>query len=99
MSERLLPDVLDFFENIHRDNVKECANRLIIMSVLLAINTLIIGLNWEVSIGLSFLFLGMITGLWISCLIDFLSARRLLAAYLRYEYEIKALANIPEEKE
>lgn len=99
MSERLLPEVLDFFENRHREDVKSCANRLIITSVLLAINSLIIGLNWEVSIGLSFFFLGMITAFWLYCLLDLLSARRRLAAYLRYEYEIKALANIPEEKE
>ena len=99
MSERLLPEVLDFFEHRHREDAKSSANRLIFMSVLLAINTLIIGLSWEVSTGLSFLFLGIMTGFWLYGLIDFLSARRLLAAYLRYEYEIKALANIPEEKE
>lgn len=91
MNERLLPEVLDFFEHRHREDAKSSANLLIFMSVLLAINTLIIGLSWEVSTGLEFLFLGIMTGLWLCGLIDFLSARRRLAAYLRYEYEMKAL--------
>lgn len=99
MTERLLPEVLDFFEHRHRDNVKECRFRFFLLSAVLTIDILLICVNWEKQDSLSLLLMGILVGAWFWILVDYLSARRLLAAYLRYEYEMKALANITEEKE
>lgn len=99
MSERLLPEVLDFFENRHREDVKSCRMRLLMLSVVLAIDIPLTCVNWEKQDSLSLLAMGFLVGAWFWILIDYLSARHMLAAYLRYEYEMKVLANIPEEKE
>lgn len=99
MSERLLPEVLDFFENRHREDVKSCRKRLLLLSVLGAIDILVVCSTLDMQDSLSIFGMGFIVGAWFWLLIDYLSARYMLAAYLRYEYEMKVLANIPEEKE
>ena len=99
MSERLLPEVLDFFEHVHRDRVKECRFRFLMLSALGAIDILVVCSTLDMQDFLSIFGMGFIVGAWFWLLIDYLSARYMLAAYLRYEYEMKVLANIPEEKE
>lgn len=95
---QILFDVLDYHQDLYCQDAKRTARSFAICTGLLTID-LVYTFLFSKEIGsITFFFLGIISGIWISVLIDAIISRRVYAAYLIYRLEVECDAYSEEAK-